>query len=146
MSPNQDLHRNKDVSVTSGLDKASFVTNFLSKPLGNKQQTLSFSVPGGKLEEGRPSPLVKFNGFMQDFSSGSEGEKESPPPEWDVPLKVSSRKSVKRVKEPSLSVFSHGLYGMIILSCSLSGNHVHFCICFLLYQKQTVFSRSLCRP
>ncbi|KAL6458179.1 hypothetical protein MHYP_G00334090 [Metynnis hypsauchen] len=50
-------------------------------------------VPGGKLEDGRPSPLAKFlnNGFMQEFSSGSEGEKESPPPEWDVPLKVSSQ-------------------------------------------------------
>uniref|UniRef100_A0AAR2JS89 Transmembrane protein 131 n=1 Tax=Pygocentrus nattereri TaxID=42514 RepID=A0AAR2JS89_PYGNA len=45
-----------------------------------------------KLEDGRPSPLAKFlnNGFMQEFSSGSEGEKESPPPEWDVPLKVST--------------------------------------------------------
>ncbi|KAI5109355.1 transmembrane protein 131 isoform X1 [Silurus meridionalis] len=42
-----------------------------------------------KLEEGRPSPLAKLNGFLHDFSSGSEGEKESPPPEWDVPLKAS---------------------------------------------------------
>ncbi|KAI4891999.1 hypothetical protein NFI96_034213 [Prochilodus magdalenae] len=49
--------------------------------------------PSGKPEDGRPSPLAKFlnNGFMQEFSSGSEGEKESPPPEWDVPLKVSSQ-------------------------------------------------------
>ncbi|XP_076871161.1 transmembrane protein 131 [Brachyhypopomus gauderio] len=48
---------------------------------------------GGKQEDGRPSPLEKFlnNGFMQDFSSGSEGEKESPPPEWDVPLKESNQ-------------------------------------------------------
>lgn len=59
-------------------------------------------MPGGKLEEGRPSPLAKFNGLMQDFSSGSEGEKESPPPEWDVPLKVSNRTFAKHVhKEPS---------------------------------------------
>lgn len=75
---------------------------------------LSFSVPSGKLEEGRPSPLVKFNGFMQDFSSGSEGEKESPPPEWDVPLKGNSRKSVQHVpqkyKETVFSVFSRNVW------------------------------------
>ncbi|XP_017335327.1 transmembrane protein 131 isoform X1 [Ictalurus punctatus] len=62
-------------------------TQNVSKPRPPQKQRL----PGGKLEEGRPSPLAKFNGFMQDFSSGSEGEKESPPPEWDVPLKVSSQ-------------------------------------------------------
>ncbi|KAF4079334.1 hypothetical protein AMELA_G00191600 [Ameiurus melas] len=62
-------------------------TQNVSKPRPPQKQRL----PGGKLEEGRPSPLAKFNGFMQDFSSGSEGEKESPPPEWDVPLKISSQ-------------------------------------------------------
>jgi len=45
----------------------------------------------------RLSPLGKFvsNGSMSELghSSGSEGEKESPPPEWDVPLsKTGNRK------------------------------------------------------
>ncbi|KAF5894648.1 transmembrane protein, partial [Clarias magur] len=62
-------------------------TQNASKPRPPQKQRL----PGGKLEEGHPSPLAKFNGLMQDFSSGSEGEKESPPPEWDVPLKVSNQ-------------------------------------------------------
>uniref|UniRef100_A0A4W4G610 Transmembrane protein 131 n=1 Tax=Electrophorus electricus TaxID=8005 RepID=A0A4W4G610_ELEEL len=57
----------------------------LSKPRPPTKQRL----PSGKPEDGRPSPLAKFlnNGFMQDLSSGSEGEKESPPPEWDIPIK-----------------------------------------------------------
>uniref|UniRef100_A0A673J3T3 Transmembrane protein 131-like n=1 Tax=Sinocyclocheilus rhinocerous TaxID=307959 RepID=A0A673J3T3_9TELE len=44
----------------------------------------------GKMSDDRPSPLGKFvvNGSMQELghSSGSEGEKESPPPEWDDPF------------------------------------------------------------
>uniref|UniRef100_A0A672RQ26 Transmembrane protein 131 n=1 Tax=Sinocyclocheilus grahami TaxID=75366 RepID=A0A672RQ26_SINGR len=44
----------------------------------------------GKMSDDRPSPLGKFvvNGSMQELghSSGSDGEKESPPPEWDDPL------------------------------------------------------------
>ncbi|KAJ8407276.1 hypothetical protein AAFF_G00278500 [Aldrovandia affinis] len=45
----------------------------------------------GKLEDSRPSPLVKFlsNSLGQELghSSSSEGEKDSTPPEWDcVPL------------------------------------------------------------
>uniref|UniRef100_A0A4W3KCM6 Transmembrane protein 131 n=1 Tax=Callorhinchus milii TaxID=7868 RepID=A0A4W3KCM6_CALMI len=52
------------------------------------------SVPG-KLVDGRPSPLVKFlsssSGQEMGNSSSSEGEKDSPPPEWDiVPLSKSS--------------------------------------------------------
>uniref|UniRef100_A0A8C2IF43 Transmembrane protein 131 n=1 Tax=Cyprinus carpio TaxID=7962 RepID=A0A8C2IF43_CYPCA len=46
----------------------------------------------GKIGDDRPSPHGKFivNGSMQELghSSGSEGEKDSPPPEWDVPLKT----------------------------------------------------------
>ncbi|XP_012677251.2 transmembrane protein 131 [Clupea harengus] len=45
---------------------------------------------GGRTEDARPSPLTKFfsNGSLQELghSSGSEGEKESPPPEWDIPV------------------------------------------------------------
>ncbi|KAK3575261.1 hypothetical protein QTP86_023458 [Hemibagrus guttatus] len=69
-------------------------TQNASKPPPPQKQRL----PGGKLEEGRPSPPVKFNGLMQDFSSGSEGEKESPPPEWDVPHKaISSADSLQQI-------------------------------------------------
>uniref|UniRef100_A0A8B9JWQ9 Transmembrane protein 131 n=1 Tax=Astyanax mexicanus TaxID=7994 RepID=A0A8B9JWQ9_ASTMX len=52
----------------------------------------------GKCRDGRPSPLAKFfnNGFP-DFSSGSEGEKESPPPEWDVPVKGNSPDSLQQI-------------------------------------------------
>ncbi|KAJ8253061.1 hypothetical protein GJAV_G00208690 [Gymnothorax javanicus] len=48
------------------------------------------AVAGGKAEDCRPSPLGKFrNGSVPELgnSSSSEGEKDSPPPEWDtVPL------------------------------------------------------------
>ncbi|KAG5276018.1 hypothetical protein AALO_G00127020 [Alosa alosa] len=44
----------------------------------------------GRTEDSRPSPLNRFfsNGSLQELghSSGSEGEKESPPPEWDLPV------------------------------------------------------------
>ncbi len=57
---------------------------------------LSARVVSGKMGDDRPSPLGKFvvSGSMQELghSSGSEGEKESPPPEWDIPLKTVSRK------------------------------------------------------
>uniref|UniRef100_A0A672RR81 Transmembrane protein 131 n=1 Tax=Sinocyclocheilus grahami TaxID=75366 RepID=A0A672RR81_SINGR len=56
-----------------------------------KPRALSKSkLVSGKMSDDRPSPLGKFvvNGSMQELghSSGSDGEKESPPPEWDDPL------------------------------------------------------------
>uniref|UniRef100_A0A8C2IEA2 Transmembrane protein 131 n=1 Tax=Cyprinus carpio TaxID=7962 RepID=A0A8C2IEA2_CYPCA len=52
----------------------------------------ALSKSNGKIGDDRPSPHGKFivNGSMQELghSSGSEGEKDSPPPEWDVPLKT----------------------------------------------------------
>ncbi|XP_005166018.2 transmembrane protein 131 isoform X1 [Danio rerio] len=55
----------------------------------SKPRALSKLV-NAKMGDDRPSPLGKFvsNGSMPELghSSGSEGEKESPPPEWDVPL------------------------------------------------------------
>ncbi|XP_051563177.1 transmembrane protein 131-like isoform X3 [Myxocyprinus asiaticus] len=55
----------------------------------SKPRALSKMV-SGKMGDERPLSLGKFlsNGTMQELghSSGSEGEKESPPPEWDVPL------------------------------------------------------------
>ncbi|XP_030646920.1 transmembrane protein 131 [Chanos chanos] len=54
-------------------------------------------LPCGKLEDGRPSPLTKFvsNGSLSELghSSGSEGEKESPPPEWDFPFNKTSNQA-----------------------------------------------------
>uniref|UniRef100_A0A4W4G9K3 Transmembrane protein 131 n=1 Tax=Electrophorus electricus TaxID=8005 RepID=A0A4W4G9K3_ELEEL len=83
--------KENQVEKTSSLE-LPYVT-----PLENKQRktfpktmiNTGPSMPSGKPEDGRPSPLAKFlnNGFMQDLSSGSEGEKESPPPEWDIPIK-----------------------------------------------------------
>ncbi|XP_066521024.1 transmembrane protein 131 isoform X2 [Hoplias malabaricus] len=114
--PSPTKPKNKKQSTTkkeNQVEKSSSLELPYVTPLENKQRktfpktvisTGSSSVPkprppqkqrgpAGKLEDGRPSPLAKFlnNGFMQDFSSGSEGEKESPPPEWDVPLKVNSQ-------------------------------------------------------
>ncbi|XP_036395958.1 transmembrane protein 131 [Megalops cyprinoides] len=73
--------------------------NFTSKTLmhptltsGPKTRNLQKQrAPCVKSEDCRPAPLVKFlsNGSVQELgnSSSSEGEKDSPPPEWDsVPL------------------------------------------------------------
>lgn len=81
---------------------------------------------------------------MQDFSSGSEGEKESPPPEWDVPLKGSSRKFVKHVPRTYEGMKRMTLYMTWSFSLVISLVTMHTSV-FSFYQK-TVFSRSLCRP
>ncbi|KAI7807286.1 transmembrane protein 131 isoform X1 [Triplophysa rosa] len=55
----------------------------------------------GKMGDERPSSLGKFlsNGSMQELghSSGSEGEKESPPPEWDIPLSKTEADSLQQI-------------------------------------------------
>ncbi|XP_072433108.1 transmembrane protein 131 isoform X1 [Chiloscyllium punctatum] len=76
-----------------------FPAKIVSSTLTNcpKLRNLPKRVPG-KLVDGRPSPLVKFlsSGSGQEMgnSSSSEGEKDSPPPEWDiVPISKSSSSS-----------------------------------------------------
>ena len=88
----------------------------------------------GKLEDARPSLLAKLlsSGSVPELghSSSSEGEKEFPSPEWDVPLsKNSIRKS--RSERNAVSV----QYSPIRL--------VKFCFSPVLHtQKLIVFSRS----
>ncbi|XP_059427078.1 transmembrane protein 131-like isoform X2 [Carassius carassius] len=86
-----------ELPYVTPLEKQDKQRKSLTKTLAN---TGIHSVPkpralskfSGKMGDDRPSPLGKFavNGSMQELghSSGSEGEKESPPPEWDVPLKT----------------------------------------------------------
>ncbi|XP_069747987.1 transmembrane protein 131 isoform X2 [Narcine bancroftii] len=65
-----------------------FPSKIVSSTLTNcsKPRNLPKRVPGKV--DGRPSPLVKFlsSGSGQEMgnSSSSEGEKDSPPPEWDI--------------------------------------------------------------
>ncbi|XP_063057580.1 transmembrane protein 131 [Engraulis encrasicolus] len=61
--------------------------NIIPKPRPLQRPRLA----GVRPEDGRPSPLGRFfsNGSLSELgpSSGSEGsEKESPPPEWDIPF------------------------------------------------------------
>uniref|UniRef100_UPI00398E84E6 transmembrane protein 131 isoform X1 n=2 Tax=Pristiophorus japonicus TaxID=55135 RepID=UPI00398E84E6 len=79
--------------------RKTFPAKIVSSTLTNcpKLRNLPKRVPG-KLVDGRPSPLVKFlsSGSGQEMgnSSSSEGEKDSPPPEWDVvPIPKSSSSS-----------------------------------------------------
>ncbi|XP_047669572.1 transmembrane protein 131 isoform X2 [Tachysurus fulvidraco] len=91
-------------------------TQNVSKPRPPQKQRL----PGGKLEEGRPSPLYKSNGLMQDFSSGSEGEKESPPPEWDIPIKPTSSDSLQQISIQTMNAdpFLKRPNSAVIRTCS----------------------------
>uniref|UniRef100_A0A4W3JVH8 Transmembrane protein 131 n=1 Tax=Callorhinchus milii TaxID=7868 RepID=A0A4W3JVH8_CALMI len=76
--------------------RKNFPAKIVPQPLTTvpKLRNIPKRVPG-KLVDGRPSPLVKFlsssSGQEMGNSSSSEGEKDSPPPEWDiVPLSKSS--------------------------------------------------------
>uniref|UniRef100_A0A671TB33 Transmembrane protein 131-like n=1 Tax=Sinocyclocheilus anshuiensis TaxID=1608454 RepID=A0A671TB33_9TELE len=77
----------------------------------------------GKMGDDRPSPLGKFvvNGSMQELghSSGSEGEKESPP-EWDVPLKTSNLDSLQQISMQTMHAdpFLKGSSSVMSRTCS----------------------------
>ncbi|XP_016134997.1 transmembrane protein 131-like isoform X2 [Sinocyclocheilus grahami] len=77
----------------------------------------------GKMGDDRPSPLGKFvvNGSMQELghSSGSEGEKESPP-EWDVPLKTSNLDSLQQISMQTMHAdpFLKGSSSVMSRACS----------------------------
>nr|XP_055068518.1 transmembrane protein 131 isoform X1 [Misgurnus anguillicaudatus] len=78
----------------------------------------------GKMVDERPSPLGKFqsNGSMQELghSSGSEGEKESPPPEWDVPINKSDVDSLQQISMQTMHAdqFLKGPSSVISRTCS----------------------------
>ena len=88
----------------------------------------------GKLEDGRPSLLAKLlsSGSVPELghSSSSEGEKEFPSPEWDVPL---SKNSIRK---------SSSERNAVSVQCSPI-RLVKFWVSPVLYmQKLIVFSRS----
>ncbi|XP_067841900.1 transmembrane protein 131 [Heptranchias perlo] len=89
--------------------RKTFPAKIVSSTLTNcpKLRNLPKRVPG-KLVDGRPSPLVKFlsSGSGQEMgnSSSSEGEKDSPPPEWDiVPVPKSSSNSLQQLSMQTLN-------------------------------------------
>ncbi|XP_072118848.1 transmembrane protein 131 isoform X1 [Mobula birostris] len=91
--------------------RKTFPTKMPSTTLTNcpKPRNMPKRVPG-KLVDGRPSPLVKFmsSGSGQEMgnSSSSEGEKDSPPPEWDivpVPKSSSSSDSLQQLSIQTLN-------------------------------------------
>uniref|UniRef100_A0A8C1QLV9 Transmembrane protein 131 n=1 Tax=Cyprinus carpio TaxID=7962 RepID=A0A8C1QLV9_CYPCA len=93
------LYSSLELPYVTPLEKQDKQRKTFTKTLANtgihsvtKPRALSKSKFSGKIGDDRPSPHGKFivNGSMQELghSSGSEGEKDSPPPEWDVPLKT----------------------------------------------------------
>uniref|UniRef100_A0A8C1FB92 Transmembrane protein 131 n=1 Tax=Cyprinus carpio carpio TaxID=630221 RepID=A0A8C1FB92_CYPCA len=92
------LYSSLELPYVTPLEKQDKQRKTFTKTLANtgihsvpKPRALSKSkLVSGKISDDRPAPLGKFivNGSMQELghSSGSEGEKDSPPPEWDVPL------------------------------------------------------------
>uniref|UniRef100_A0A673HIE4 Uncharacterized protein n=1 Tax=Sinocyclocheilus rhinocerous TaxID=307959 RepID=A0A673HIE4_9TELE len=87
------------------------------------QNKLALKLVSGKMGDDRPSPLGKFvvNGSMQELghSSGSEGEKESPP-EWDVPLKTSNLDSLHQISMQTMHAdpFLKGSSSVMSRTCS----------------------------
>ncbi|XP_051567447.1 transmembrane protein 131-like isoform X2 [Myxocyprinus asiaticus] len=89
----------------------------------SKQRALSRMV-SGKMGDERPSQLGKFlsNDSMQELghSSGSEGEKESPPPEWDVPFNKTDMDSLQQISMQTMHAdsFLKGPSSVISRTCS----------------------------
>ncbi|XP_056131690.1 transmembrane protein 131 [Lampris incognitus] len=85
------------VTPLENKQRKSFTSKALHPlPSVPKTQTLQKQRVTGKLEDGRPSLLVKLlsNGSVPELghSSSSEGEKEFTSPEWDLPLpKISNQ-------------------------------------------------------
>uniref|UniRef100_A0A8C1VJM8 Transmembrane protein 131 n=1 Tax=Cyprinus carpio TaxID=7962 RepID=A0A8C1VJM8_CYPCA len=88
------LYSSLELPYVTPLEKQDKQRKTFTKTLANtgihsvtKPRALSKSKFSGKIGDDRPSPHGKFivNGSMQELghSSGSEGEKDSPPPEWD---------------------------------------------------------------
>lgn len=70
---------------------------------GARRASDTFDLIGdGKLDDSRPSLLVKLLSSSSvpelGHSSGSEGEKEFAPPEWDVPL---SKNGLRKTRSPN---------------------------------------------
>uniref|UniRef100_A0A8C1VKZ6 Transmembrane protein 131 n=1 Tax=Cyprinus carpio TaxID=7962 RepID=A0A8C1VKZ6_CYPCA len=76
------LYSSLELPYVTPLEKQDKQRKTFTKTLANTGIHIS-----GKIGDDRPSPHGKFivNGSMQELghSSGSEGEKDSPPPEWD---------------------------------------------------------------
>lgn len=91
-SQRRDPCRNRDVSVQN--------TIWALCPGARGASDMFDLTVDGKLEDSRPSLLVKLLSSSSvpelGHSSGSEGEKEFAPPEWDVPLSKNSLRKTRR--------------------------------------------------
>uniref|UniRef100_A0A672M950 Transmembrane protein 131 n=1 Tax=Sinocyclocheilus grahami TaxID=75366 RepID=A0A672M950_SINGR len=122
------LYSSLELPYVTPLEKQDKQRKTFTKTLANtgihsvpKPRALSKS--NGKMGDDRPSPLGKFvvNGSMQELghSSGSEGEKESPP-EWDVPLKTSNLDSLQQISMQTMHAdpFLKGSSSVMSRACS----------------------------
>uniref|UniRef100_A0A671TD30 Transmembrane protein 131-like n=1 Tax=Sinocyclocheilus anshuiensis TaxID=1608454 RepID=A0A671TD30_9TELE len=125
------LYSSLELPYVTPLEKQDKQRKTFTKTLANtgihsvpKPRALSKSkLVSGKMGDDRPSPLGKFvvNGSMQELghSSGSEGEKESPP-EWDVPLKTSNLDSLQQISMQTMHAdpFLKGSSSVMSRTCS----------------------------
>uniref|UniRef100_A0A673HIS9 Uncharacterized protein n=1 Tax=Sinocyclocheilus rhinocerous TaxID=307959 RepID=A0A673HIS9_9TELE len=125
------LYSSLELPYVTPLEKQDKQRKTFTKTLANtgihsvpKPRALSKSkLVSGKMGDDRPSPLGKFvvNGSMQELghSSGSEGEKESPP-EWDVPLKTSNLDSLHQISMQTMHAdpFLKGSSSVMSRTCS----------------------------
>lgn len=93
-SQRRDPCRNRDVSVRSHQS-----TIWALCPGATWASDMCDLTVDGKLDDSRPSLLVKLLSSSSvpelGHSSGSEGEKEFAPPEWDVPLSKNSLRKTR---------------------------------------------------
>uniref|UniRef100_A0A9J7YFU2 Transmembrane protein 131 n=1 Tax=Cyprinus carpio carpio TaxID=630221 RepID=A0A9J7YFU2_CYPCA len=123
------LYSSLELPYVTPLEKQDKQRKTFTKTLAN---TGIHSVPkpralskiSGKISDDRPAPLGKFivNGSMQELghSSGSEGEKDSPPPEWDVPLNKTDNHSLQQISMQTMHAdpFLKGSSSVMTRTCT----------------------------
>uniref|UniRef100_A0A9J8CMX0 Transmembrane protein 131 n=1 Tax=Cyprinus carpio carpio TaxID=630221 RepID=A0A9J8CMX0_CYPCA len=123
------LYSSLELPYVTPLEKQDKQRKTFTKTLAN---TGIHSVPkpralskiSGKISDDRPAPLGKFivNGSMQELghSSGSEGEKDSPPPEWDVPLNKTDNRNLQQISMQTMHAdpFLKGSSSVMTRTCT----------------------------
>uniref|UniRef100_A0A8C1WF82 Transmembrane protein 131 n=1 Tax=Cyprinus carpio TaxID=7962 RepID=A0A8C1WF82_CYPCA len=105
-------------------DDSSSTTTETSNPDMEANIKEVHTLVSGKISDDRPAPLGKFivNGSMQELghSSGSEGEKDSPPPEWDVPLNKTDNHSLQQISMQTMHAdpFLKGSSSVMTRTCT----------------------------
>uniref|UniRef100_A0A8C1I186 Transmembrane protein 131 n=1 Tax=Cyprinus carpio carpio TaxID=630221 RepID=A0A8C1I186_CYPCA len=125
------LYSSLELPYVTPLEKQDKQRKTFTKTLANtgihsvpKPRALSKSKFSGKISDDRPAPLGKFivNGSMQELghSSGSEGEKDSPPPEWDVPLNKTDNHSLQQISMQTMHAdpFLKGSSSVMTRTCT----------------------------